>query len=685
MWLEIIRKWTVLLLLNCLYFFAVVQPIYALVWIWDGIGREWTTTLSDGTPIDTTLAEDATEPSVAVDSRGNTYVAFRQNDTEGTNIGRIYLSRYRTTGEVQIWDNDERAWTTELSEGDPIDTGIAGLSAQSPQVAVDASDRVYVVFAQSDGNSDRIYLSRYNGTHVTIYGPGIWTPVFANGQPIDANTGLAAKSPQLAVDNTVTNQVYVTFFQNNGSENHIYLSRYNGTDVRIWDAGDNNWVTNFRDGDPIDTSLVREADSPKIAIDSADRVYVAYRQIGDDDFNIFLSRYSDADALQIWDTDVAEWTIILNNGDPIGFSEASGDALGPELAIDSENRVYLVYAQQKTGTDRIFMSRYNETEVQIWSGTWRSDAFNQAQPIDTGETKADGHQVIADSNDMIYVAFGQLTDGINRIHLTRWNGTDIEIWNSRVPQWTTTLFDGRPIDAATGQAAIAFEMAVDSSHRVYIAFHQLTDLAARIYLSRYEDTGATTVPTLRIWNQTEQSWTTEFTNGDPIDAGSGGSASFPKLAADPSDNVFVTYSQNDGVEDHIYLNNYERFGREPNQPSNGEDDSSCFISTIGVDALFSPSGITDPDVGAASISSPLIRRLCAERGEVNAILLKCHFQQVGNLITAFGLGIVQNDGHKFLNHISSQSQLREGTGQSRQRGGRSGPRPQCRGQTADGP
>jgi len=588
MWLEIFRKWTVLLVLSCLYFFAAVQPIHALVWIWDGLRREWTTTLSDGTPIDTTLAEDATEPSVAVDSRGNTYVAFRQNDTERIHIGRIYLSRYRATGEVQIWDNDERAWTTELSEGDPIDTGIAGRSAQSPQLAVDASDRVYVVFAQSDGNSDRIYLSRYNGTHVTIYGPGIWTPVFANGQPIDADTGLAAQSPQLAVDHTASNRAYVTFFQNNGSENHIYLSRYNGTDVRIWDADDNTWVTNFRDGDPIDTSLDREADSPKIAIDSADRVYVAYRQIGETDFNIFLSRYSDTGALQIWDTDFAGWTIILNNGDPIGFSEATGAALGPELAIDSEDRVYLAYAQQKAGTNRIFMSRYDEPEVQIWSGAWWSDTFDQALPIDSGDTQADGHRVIADGNDLIYVAFGQLTDGINRIHLTRWNGTDIEIWNSRVPQWTTTLSDGRPIDAATGQAASAPEMAVASSGQIYVAFHQLTDLGARIYLSRYEDMGATTLPTLRIWDQTEQSWTTEFANGDPIDAGSGGSASFPKLAVDPSHSVFVAYSQNDGADAHIYLNRYEGFGREPNQPSNGEDDSSCFISTMGVDAFFSP-------------------------------------------------------------------------------------------------
>lgn len=162
----------------------------------------------------------------------------------------------------------------------------------------------------------------------------------------------------------------------------------------------------------------------------------------------------------------------------------------------------------------------------------------------------------------------------------------MEIWNSRVPQWTTTLSDGRPVDAATGQAAIAPEMAVDSSDRVYIAFHQLTDLATRVYLSRYEDTGSTSVPTVRIWDQTDQSWTTAFTDGDPIDAGTGGSASFPQLAADPNDNVFVTYAQNDGTEDHIYLSAYELYDRAPDQPSGGSG-GSCFISSLGMETLFS--------------------------------------------------------------------------------------------------
>ena len=570
-----------------------IQPVYGLVWIWDSTNLEWTTTLTDGAPIDTINAENAIEPQVAIDANGITYAVFRQDDTVGTNIGRIYLSRYERSGQVRIWDNDTRTWTTTLSDGDPIDTGLTGLSAQTPQVAIDSLDRVYIVFAQSDGISDRIYISRYNGTAMQIYaGAGIWSTNFAAGSPIDANTGSPARMPQLAIDST--NQVYVTFYQNNGSENHIYISRYNGLDVRIWDNNTNNWTTNFANGDPIDTTLAREADSPQLAIDFLDNIYVAYRQHDGVFFNVFLSRFSVANGVQIWNTDFpAGWTTMLTNGDPIGLSGASGDVLGPDLAINANDALYIAYAQEDTATNRIFLSRYNGTEVQIWGASWTTN-FTLAQPIDTGNTQADSPKVIADSNDNIYVVYGQLIGGINRIHLSRWSGTDLEIWDTGALEWTTTLADGDPIDAATGQAAFAPEMTIDTEDRVYIAFHQIDGLATRVFLSWYDDTAVPSSPAVEIWDQTAQAWTTTFTDGDPIDAGTGGSALFPQLAANALDEVYISYYQNNSSENHIFFNVSENLGTPPTPPSGGSGDSggsssvSCFLGSMGFGGLFSP-------------------------------------------------------------------------------------------------
>ena len=572
-----------------LLFLTAVHPAHGLVWIWDSVGRQWTTTLSDGAPINPDSAQGAGQPAVATDSRGNTYLAFRQSDPNDTDIGRIYLSRYPVGGALQIWDQDARLWTTDLAAGDPIDTGLPGRSAHGPQLAVDAFDRVYVVFSQSDGLQDRIYISRLNTVDsspaVRIYTAGRsggWTTRFSEASPIDADTGGAALMPQLAID--ATGQVYVTFCQDDGSRNHIYLCRFNGIDVRIWDVDVDNWTAVFADGDPIDTDFFREADSPQIAIDSGSRVFVAYRQEDGNYFNLYVNRFSTANSLQVWNSDFpAGWTTTLNSGDPVGLPNASGDALAPSLTIDTRDRVYLAYAQRKADNDRLFMTRFDGTAMQLWSGTWRSDRFDLAQPLDTGDAPVQGYQVIGDANDNIYVAFGQTVDEVNRLHLMRWNGTQMQIWRTRTPGWTTSLINGDPIDAATGQAAFAARMAVDSADRIYLAYQQRSESTDRVYLSRYEDTASPSAPVVRIWDQDDRRWTSLFSEGDPIDAGTGGSAVDPQLAADDNDNVFIAYAQNKGSADQVFLNVYEIAGVAPTPPppDGGEAETSCFIHSMG--------------------------------------------------------------------------------------------------------
>jgi hypothetical protein len=433
---------------------------------------------------------------------------------------------------------------------------------------------------------------------VRIYSRGGWTDLFATGDPIDATTGDSARAPQLAVDST--NQVYVTFVQNNGSENHVYLCRWNGLDFRIWSTTAPVWNAIFTNGDPIDTSLTREADSPKMAIDSVNRVYVAYRQNDGGPapglFNLYLSRYSSIDGLRIWDNDLAAWNTFRTSGDPLGFSGISaGDVTGLNLTIDSNDRVYLAYAQTAAGNNRIFLTRYNGAVVEIWGNIWTSN-FSMAAPIDAGDFPAQTPQVIADSNDNIFVAYAQtVAGGLSRIHLNRWNGADIQIWNTDPPRgWTTSLSAGDPIDAATGQSAAQPQMIVDTEDRVYIAFQQTNAVASGIYLSRYDALAPPSSPVVEIWDQTSSAWATDFTSADPIDAGTGSDAQSAQLAANPFGEVFITYSQDDGAENHIYLSAYVDSGPiggagvgSGNQSGGGGTTGSggCFITTAGLDAI----------------------------------------------------------------------------------------------------
>jgi hypothetical protein len=166
----------------------------------------------------------------------------------------------------------------------------------------------------------------------------------------------------------------------------------------------------------------------------------------------------------------------------------------------------------------------------------------------------------------------------------------MQIWENTTPGWTTVFSDGEPVDADTDHSADAPEMAIDTVDRVYIAFHQSDGTASRVYLSRYDDTASPSSPVVEVWNQNIQNWTATFSDGDPIDAATGNNARYPQLAADASDEVFITFYQNDGAEDHIYLSAFTPSAAPPG-PTNGSSSSgsggSCFLSSLAPNGLFS--------------------------------------------------------------------------------------------------
>ncbi|MDD5455277.1 MAG: hypothetical protein PHW62_07280, partial [Candidatus Ratteibacteria bacterium] len=214
------------------------------IWGVDG----WTTTLSDGVPIDADTGFDAYLPQIAVAPNGMVYAVFCQRDDL---FIRVYLSRY-DGDKVEIWGNG--GWTTTFTDGVPIDAGTD--TTFSPQIAIDSCGRVYITYMQDDGDDTyHIYLNRYTGKNgVQIWGDlgeeeTGWTTDLEFGIPIDPGTGDCV-APQLTVDLNNDN-VYVTYTHE--EVNSVYLNRYDGTDVRIWD-NDDGWIApGVANGDPIDT------------------------------------------------------------------------------------------------------------------------------------------------------------------------------------------------------------------------------------------------------------------------------------------------------------------------------------------------------------------------------------------------------------------------------------------------
>lgn len=456
---------------------------------------------------------------------------------------------------AEIWDNGIPGWTSIFGDGDPIDAA-AGV-AFTPQLAVDSNDRVYVAYSQ--GPAGEIYLSRYDGTAVRIWDNNAsgWTINFGDGDPIDVETGALTVSlnPQLAIDSN--DRVYITYSQLIG-QNHIFLSRYDGTDVKIWSNAPRRWETDFSQGDPIDNGTTNSTIDPQLAIDSNDNVFVTYSQ-NDGAIQpyqrIYLSRYDGSD-VRIWST--AGWIQTPGNGDPIDTGTANNAGTDPQLAVDSNDNVYVTFVQAMfPAINHIYLSRYNATttSVEIWdTGTpsWKT-TLNDGDPIDTNPANtnpaidATSPQLAIDSTDSVYIAFKQ-DDGIlgDRVYLSRYNATVpiVEIWD--IAGWTTTFSAGDPIDAGTG-AVTGHQLAIDSTGKVYIVFAQNNS----IYLSRYNGM------IVQIWDNTAPGWKSNFNEGRPIDTGLG-TAENPQLSIDSNDNVYVTYAQVVGGVKHIYLSRYNK-------------------------------------------------------------------------------------------------------------------------------
>ena len=127
-----------------------------------------------------------------------------------------------------------------------------------------------------------------------------WVSDSANGDPIDRGYNNDAIKPQVTIDSE--GNVYIAYYQYDGSAYRVFLNRYDGNIVEIWSSS--GWTTEFDQGTPIDKMglplVGTEPDQEEtygypidIAIDTNNVVYVVYRQSAsvEDPDQILLSRY----------------------------------------------------------------------------------------------------------------------------------------------------------------------------------------------------------------------------------------------------------------------------------------------------------------------------------------------------------------------------------------------------------
>jgi hypothetical protein len=345
--------------------------------------------------------------------------------------------------------------------------------------------------------------------------------------------------PQIAIDNNDT--VYITYL----NSMHVFLNRYDGTEVSIWDHDTGSWTTTLADGDPIDTGGTNLSGAPiQMVIDPFNRVYITYEHYNGTNWHIYLSRYDGTD-VGIWDNDTANWTTTMSDGDPIDTNTAN-DAAKPSISVDLMDGIVYVSFDQSDGTNyHVYLSRYDGAEVSIWDNdtTDWTTTLTDGDPIDTGAANwAHAVDLAIDENGTVYLVHMQSDGADYHVFLSRYDGVEVSIWDNDTASWSTTLSEGDPIDINNGNEAFYPQLAIDSDGKVFISYFS-NDITNQIYINRYDGTEVS------IWDNDTASWTTTLADGDPINTNTGGWGASPNLAIGDDGTVYFTYSRSG----HVYL------------------------------------------------------------------------------------------------------------------------------------
>ena len=405
----------------------------------------------------------------------------------GGTITHVYLLRNRGI-QFEGWDHDSKTWTTSYGNMDPIDSEVSlGYTAANPAMAIDSQGKVYVAYTRTiaAGADRKVFMSVYDPAQNDVFiwddgaGPGpsergeLTNNLRAPEASRDSISNNAAAStidadnvaPAIAIDSN--DDVYIAYSteMSAGADAKIFLSKFDASeeDAYIWDDGASHMTNNLRapaaelDSFSVNVANFETSTSPAMAIDSNDKVYVAYLQEGIAGANnrIWLSMYDPDPAdghptpigpgsaggdAYVWDDGATQFTNNLraptDELDSVGNNQSNNtDAQGsPAIGIDSNDNVYIAYIQQsENGADpKVWLSRYDPAarpaavgdaggDVFIWDDVATEMTNDQSQPDDelnsfginaVAATDASGvPAMVIDRDDNVWVSYVQETAG----------------------------------------------------------------------------------------------------------------------------------------------------------------------------------------------------------------------------------------------------------------------------------
>lgn len=366
-------------------------------------------------PLDLNVALTAgtSAQSLAVDGSGNQVVAWSESNGTSTNI---YVKRWNGSSWAQVG-------TTFLNVNTNKD-------ATEPALKLDSSGNPVVAWKELDGNTNRIYAKRWNGS--------AWVQIGSNA----LSGSLNAETPSLALD--ASGDPVVTWRTVSASP------LFSNIQVARWDGS--TWINI---GGKLDVNDSGNTDflsfNPSVALTSSGNPVVAWSETDGTSRNIYVKRW-----------DGSTWAQVGGKLD----ANTDKNAFRPSLALDGSGNPVVAWNEAATNSA-------GSVYVKRWNGSvWAQVGFDALDVNTNGTIGAGGLSLALDGNGNPTVAWADFDGMSYNAHVKRWNNG---VWE---------IVGAVNLDTNLDQDVYGISLAQDASGNPSVAWNEDDSISYNVLVKR---------------------------------------------------------------------------------------------------------------------------------------------------------------------------------------------------------
>jgi hypothetical protein len=439
-------------------------------------------------------------PALTVDSAGNVYISY---NTTGTVSGGVFsggadicVLKMNTSGAVQ-WIKEQAVMNT---------TGFD----YNPSIAVDLTGNVYVAY-YTGGTVSGGVLSGSND--IVVFKMDSSGVVQWIKESAIVNTSASDTVPSIAVDSA--GNAYVTYSSAGTVSGGTFSGVFDIVIFKLNTSGDVQWV---RQQQVMNTTASDTV--PTIALDSASSIYISYQTTGTVSNGTFYG-VSDTVVLKLNTSGQVKWIKEL------AVTNTSVDDTVPTIAVDLVGNIYVTYqtagavlgGTNSGGSDIVVFKMAQTPDVAIMEWVQQQTVMNT--------TAADVTPVAAaDPSGNVYVAYqsaGTVSSGTlsgqGDIVVFKMNSSGVLQWIKELPAPNSSAAESLPA------------IVTDSTGNVYVAHQSIGTVSGGVHLDNDYDIVVFKMDTSGAIQWVQQQEVMNTLGGDTA----------PSIALDSTGNIYVAY------------------------------------------------------------------------------------------------------------------------------------------------